>query len=302
MLFLTFNRPNETHKTFSKIKEYKPNRLFIAQDGPRNKEEKVLTDKVRSVFDAIDWDCEVTYLIRDKNIWCTDAVVGAIDWFFRHVNYGVILEDDCVPSLSFFDFCVDIWSLYAENKNIMCVSWSNFLKDIDSPTDGYIFTKHNPLLRGRATRKDRWMLYNNHSDLKNLYVKGKAIQGLWFISKRALKDYMLWGYWDANRYAVCYAMKWLTVVPTKNLITNIWSSWIHSQRPWPYHNLPVHTYKLDTSIVIPIVSNITYDNEMVAFVVRMYVYKKISSFLKVIWLYTISKKLIIYITSIFYSK
>ena len=35
VLFIIFNRPEFTQKVFDKIKEYKPERLFIVADGPR---------------------------------------------------------------------------------------------------------------------------------------------------------------------------------------------------------------------------------------------------------------------------
>ena len=50
----------------------------------------------------VDWDCEVKTLFRDKNLGCKYAVSSAIDWFFENEEMGIILEDDCLPSQSFF--------------------------------------------------------------------------------------------------------------------------------------------------------------------------------------------------------
>ena len=37
ILIMVFNRPNLTRKTFERIKEYRPDKLYIGCDGPRPK-------------------------------------------------------------------------------------------------------------------------------------------------------------------------------------------------------------------------------------------------------------------------
>ncbi len=67
---------------------------------------------VRKMVTNIDWDCEIKTLFREKNLGCKIAVGSAIDWFFKHVEEGIILEDDVVPQNAFFYFCqqgLDVW-------------------------------------------------------------------------------------------------------------------------------------------------------------------------------------------------
>jgi hypothetical protein len=56
-------------------------------------------------MDNIDWKCEVKTLFREKNLGCKYLVREAIDWFFENEKMGIILVDDCLPSLSFFQYC-----------------------------------------------------------------------------------------------------------------------------------------------------------------------------------------------------
>jgi len=59
ILYLIFNRLDIVKQTFQEIAKVKPKQLFIASDGARNQEEKMIVDKVRKyVLDNIDWDCE----------------------------------------------------------------------------------------------------------------------------------------------------------------------------------------------------------------------------------------------------
>jgi hypothetical protein len=111
ILFLIFNRPDLTHIVFNRIREVKPKYLFVAADGPRedHPEDQRKCEEARTkVLNSIDWDCEVKTLFRDKNLGCGLAVSQAITWFFGHVEEGIILEDDTLPSISFFQFCQEL--------------------------------------------------------------------------------------------------------------------------------------------------------------------------------------------------
>lgn len=303
VLLLAFNRPDTTQKVFDVIKKAKIQHVYIALDWPRDRDEKILTDKTKLIFEQqIDRDCDVHKLYRDKNLWCQKAVVEAINRFFDHVDYGIILEDDCVPSIDFFDFCMKIDSKYKNNKNVFCISGSNFLQKT-SVEDNYIFTRHNPLLWWRATRKDRWSKYTTYLHLQQKILNEKfSIHEKWLLIKPAIVEYVFWDYWDAHWYLVCYYNKWFTIVPTKNMITNIGMHGIHSQRPWPYHNLPVFDFAIKNIGDIDISPDLRYDTEMKKFIRKMYIYNHISRLLKNIWLYTTIKKLVIYWSHKFYTR
>ena len=108
VLFLVFNRLDTTKEVFKAIRKAKPSRIYIASDGPRkiknNEADKV--KEVRSyIINNIDWQCDVNTLFREENLGCKIAVSTAIDWFFDNEEQGIILEDDCFPSQSFFWFC-----------------------------------------------------------------------------------------------------------------------------------------------------------------------------------------------------
>lgn len=126
VLFLIFNRPNITKTTFEVIKKSQPKRLYIAADGPRTREEAVLCNKAREIINHIDWDCELKTLFRTENLGCKKAVSSAITWFFENEEEGIILEDDCLPSESFFGFCSQMLKLYRTDEKIGHISGSNF--------------------------------------------------------------------------------------------------------------------------------------------------------------------------------
>jgi hypothetical protein len=114
VLFIIFNRPETTVRVFEAIRKAHPKQLFVAADGPRmGKEgEKERCEEARKIATQVDWDCEVKTLFRDENIGCGRGPAEAITWFFEHVEKGIILEDDCLPSQSFFGFCEKLLERY----------------------------------------------------------------------------------------------------------------------------------------------------------------------------------------------
>ena len=110
VLFLVFNRPDTTKEVFEKIRQAKPQRLYVAGDGPREGREGEIekVTKAREIASKVDWPCEVKTLFREKNLGCKKGVSSAITWFFEQEEQGIILEDDCVPNLDFFTFCENL--------------------------------------------------------------------------------------------------------------------------------------------------------------------------------------------------
>jgi hypothetical protein len=164
VLFLVFNRPDTTQKVFEQIKKARPTHLFLAADGPRrfNKNEKCLCEITRRlILENIDWDCKLETLLRNENLGCGRAVSEAITWFFTQVEEGIILEDDTLPDLSFFNFCTQLLDRYRYNKNVMIIAGTNLLDEYKKTQKSYIFSDYAGIW-GWASWRRAW----NGMDLK----------------------------------------------------------------------------------------------------------------------------------------
>lgn len=230
ILFLVFNRPEETRMVFSEIRRIRPKRLYLAADGPRmnqpNEPEKVAL--VREIASAVDWDCEVRTLFREQNMGCRDAVSSAITWFFGHEEEGIILEDDCLPSQSFFRFCEEALRKYRHDPSIMCVTGTNILpsKDLGS---NHLFSKY-PLMWGWATWARAWEKYDVQMNAWAHLNRAKFLEelnlgGFWFRRKWTSLFHRTYNgeidTWDYQWIFCCWLNDGLTVAPAKNLIRNI---------------------------------------------------------------------------------
>ncbi|MDD2604606.1 MAG: hypothetical protein PHF66_07330 [Desulfobacteraceae bacterium] len=124
VLLITFNRADNTRKVFEKIREAKIKNLYVANDAPRpgNKNDEQNRNEIREMLNEIDWDCELHTLFHEKNQGNGFGPVAALNWVFEHEERAIILEDDCVPSMPFFDFCNHCLEKYKDDERIWIIS------------------------------------------------------------------------------------------------------------------------------------------------------------------------------------
>lgn len=158
VLLVVFNRPTLTQKVLTILKENNVNNLFIAYDAPRDNvpDDLINCSEVYQMIHEIDWTDNVQILARAKNLGCGHSISQAIDWFFTKVEEGIILEDDCLPSSSFFRFAQLGLDDFRDDKCIWQIDGSNF--NAFGSTQLYEFSTF-PLIWGWATWKDRWDSY-----------------------------------------------------------------------------------------------------------------------------------------------
>lgn len=185
VLLLIFNRADLAEKVFAMLQQAKPAKLFISADGPRNLKEKEMCDASRAVTDYIDWPCEVYRNYYDKNLGCKHAVSSGITWFFEHVEAGIILEDDCLPSLSFFTFTSTLLERYKDDVEVGHIGGFNPLS-IQDKSDANYYYLQGCTIWGWASWRRVWNLYNVNPVTSDL-VKWKYFKGPFFFKLYILK-------------------------------------------------------------------------------------------------------------------
>lgn len=127
VLVIGYRRPDLTKNLIDAIRIARPPAVFFAVDGARQEipGEIRLVDQVRALEVDFDWDCHVERRFLERNAGCGTAVPQAISWFFDHVDEGIILEDDLIPSQTFFTFVDDLLKRYRDEKQVWAISGSN---------------------------------------------------------------------------------------------------------------------------------------------------------------------------------
>ena len=143
ILVLAYNRPDLVARVMQVIQTYQPPRLYLACDGPRVQipGDEARVAETREIMDhMVNWACDVKRLSRDSNLGCAQGVYEAITWFFKHEEYGVILEDDVLVSQDFFLLCEKLLPRYESEEQIMQIVSRNTSARIDIPNT-YVYSK-----------------------------------------------------------------------------------------------------------------------------------------------------------------
>lgn len=290
VLLIIFNRLDTTKKVFEQIRNAKPKRLYIGADGPRSsvKDDKIKTEEVRKwVIDHIDWDCEVHTLFRKENLGIEKALPQAVSWMFETEDMGIILEDDCLPSLSFFEFCRLLLNKYKDNKRVRSISGSNFKQKVNIEKNNFSYS-FCPLSGtwGWATWKRTWEDFDHDLKMKD-WEEIRKDENLGKISNNKLviehlRDTFDYYYNNTITWDVEYIVNNLKhviedgavnigVPMNMNLISNIGNIGTHYSEETPFLNQELDEIDFDNFIDPPLLE-LDKDNFDVGYLHVMYLY------------------------------
>lgn len=234
VLYIIFNRLDTVKQSFEAIRAAQPSRLYLAADGPRKDRtgEAERCEEVRNwVLSRIDWNCELHQRFQETNVGCGHHPADAISWLFENEESGIILEDDCVASPSFFPFVAEMLQKYKDDKDVSIVCGSNFDKEhrFQAKEADYFFSKIS-YTWGWATWKRNWMDYDYTMQVWNTTNKSRLLK--WLFDEPEYREY--WRYvfdstvrtqpqdiWDYQFFFSCYRKRQMSIVPNVNLISNI---------------------------------------------------------------------------------
>jgi hypothetical protein len=225
---IVFNRYKEALQLYKYLQVIKPVKLFIISDGPRPKVpgEKEAVQKVRKLFEKINWDCEIYKNYSEENMGCDDRIPDGLSWVFTHVEYSIILEDDCIPDIYFHQFCQELLEKYRYDNDVMFISGTNLAGQV-TIKESYFFSYHSSTW-GWATWRRAWAKYQATQEYWN-YVNEKNQLNEIFDKKTAdffknsVNHHFSQGIypWDYLWWSCCLYSKGISVTPAVNLVTNI---------------------------------------------------------------------------------
>jgi hypothetical protein len=173
-------------------------------------------------------------MFREENFGCGKGPATAITWFFEHESEGIIIEDDCLPSRSFFYFCSELLERYRYDTRVMEIGGNNFEKLSMRRTEHSYFFSNMTYIWGWATWRRAWDLFNyemrHYGEIANKgylsdqydfnyerehfnYIFEKMYKGDRQLSRKTVWDYQ----WQ-------FAIKinsGLIIVPERNLVRNL---------------------------------------------------------------------------------
>lgn len=228
VLILFFNRPETFKQVFEAVRKARPSKLFLYQDGMRDERDRAGVEECRRIAENIDWECEVHRNYQERNYGCDPSGFLSKKWAFTMTDKCVLLEDDTVPSESFFLFCKEMLDKYENDnrvnmiagfnpdeitKNIPCDyfftsifsiwGWATWRRVMDSCEADYKFlddsftvTRLAALVKERRYRSDFMQMCRDHK------TSGKE-------------------YFESIFWANMLLNNGLAIMPTHNLVNNV---------------------------------------------------------------------------------
>jgi hypothetical protein len=170
------------------------------------------------------------------------GVTEAIDWFFRNEEEGVVLEDDCLPDLTFFSYAEQILDAYRHDDRVWGCGGFN-PSGVRFEGSSYGFIRFALMSGAWATWSDRWFARDDNLARyrRSLGKSGKQIwptKGLfhginWHLRRSLGKRPDFWDYqlsWSVAEVAGLWA------VSSKNLALNLGfrdDATHGTKNPWP---------------------------------------------------------------------
>ncbi|WPP42029.1 hypothetical protein SK066_03415 [Paenibacillus hunanensis] len=250
VVLIIFNRPDTTQVVFDAIKRAQPQQLFVIADGPRADRtgEAERCAQTRKIIEDIDWQCEVYTDFSDTNLGCKQRIASGLDWVFEQVETAIILEDDCLPNASFFEYSQQLLHEYYDDARIMGISGTKALPDAIGTENSYYFSRY-AYIWGWATWRRAWKLFDKDMQA---WPAMRAHNGLLPI----LNDIDMVKYWERmfgetyegkiDSWAYpwllsCWVHRGLFIIPGVNMISNV-----------GYGEQATHTTEVDHLANIPV--------------------------------------------------
>lgn len=234
IVLMFFKRFDYIIQIIDRIREIKPQKIYLFSDGGRTEEENNIIHFGRQKIEqAIDWECEVIKRYQFHNIGVYEQIALGAKWVFEREEYAIFLEDDNLPELSFFPFCEQMLKLYKNNDKILWICGTNYLGDYKSDND-YFFTK-NMLPCGWASWSEKFLKYYdfnlesiNQDKFKQKFLKKYKNKKLGLQryesiirEKKHFENNSKYISWDYHMVLTIRMHDLYGIVPSKNQIKNI---------------------------------------------------------------------------------
>ena len=142
VLLVFWARPQTLARCFARIRQARPARLYLYQDGAPPDAARAAGHTACRDFlaDAVDWPCEVFRRHEPENRGPWDANARGIRWMFAREEAGVILEDDDIVEPSFFPFAAELLRRYRDDERIGMIAGMNHERATRTDAS-YLFTR-----------------------------------------------------------------------------------------------------------------------------------------------------------------
>jgi len=165
---IMFDRADLVSRVLDRVIESHPPKLYLIGDGPKNTEEsKTRVEQARHAAYTKTkslYDTDVTYIYSDTNLNIGNNLPDGVTKAFETCDRLIILEDDLLPDLTFFQFMDTMFKYYADDPRVWAFSGRTYYSFIIPFGQSYMFRVLG-WLNGWGITKENWSKYDKHLKL-----------------------------------------------------------------------------------------------------------------------------------------
>ena len=157
-LIIAYRRHENVLKLINILSNQGLKRIYIAIDRNTSLDSSSLIDVNKTIEVVIaaskDMPGQLRAAIHTENVGCSAAVLSACEWFFENEEFGLILEDDCIPAEEFLAYANYSRKVIETNSDVWLFCGTQFAPNEKSP-DSWSLSKY-ALIWGWGTSKSNW--------------------------------------------------------------------------------------------------------------------------------------------------
>jgi hypothetical protein len=233
-------------------------RIYISIDQAPTSDTRAMQDVQKVIETALFFrgtiGIDIKVFIHSENVGCAVGVLSACDWFYKNESFGIVLEDDCMPTTEFFRYIADSQIVIEEDAEIWLACGTQFAP-ADLTNDSWVLSRY-ALIWGWATSSQKWAVIRDNLrclDSQNYLEKTRVTDRVYWAagSRRAQKGLDVWDTVLLQRMQVNSAK---AILPRESLISNIGIDSVatHTVNPSPWLSLRTGDYL--TSQTLPVYS------------------------------------------------
>lgn len=246
-------RPECQKAQFEVLRKARPSIIFLQSDGGRTKEEqKIIMQNRQLIEKGIDWECRIFKIYESTNLGLYQMGKKTSEIIWKNVDRCIFLEDDLIPSVSFFRYCADLLERYKDDERIERICGMNHFGIWNETESSYFYSKQGSIW-GTATwkrcyeKRDRKHNYKNNDYLLKLLKRNtRSNKYLYKRIKGYAKNEVYEGHTAGTEFYCefnAYANNSLSIIPKYNMI-DCWGCGTDSEHATSYKYLPRRTKKL----------------------------------------------------------
>jgi hypothetical protein len=222
VLITAFLREAKTIALLERLATLGISNIYVSMDKGRNSQEiesqTVFLEHLKQLGREHQLDLKIN--VKSQNQGLAVSIITAADWFFHHENFGVILEDDLIPSEKFFEFCLENRELIETDNSLLLISGNSFGEGIRMLEPNYI---NYPLIWGWATSRKKWEVIKSEITIRNYFSwpalihpskSGFFVTGLLRARKGKIDS------WAVPLASRMYFGHYKCLIPPSNLVAN----------------------------------------------------------------------------------